>query len=268
MAKKRYISDSIWTDNWFENQTPEKKLLFIYLITNKLVSICWFYEITIRQISFDTWINQKDIEKYLLDFEDDKKIFFYNWIICIVNFVKNQNINSIEDNLYKWIVREIKELWEEKLIKLLSYKGLMTTLQGAYKVVPIPYLTLLNFTLLNYTYQEDENFWNQKEIIEQEKWNFSPIIKKDKKEFREVMKENLNLEDFKQYGEREYLKLQLKEFYLYRTEKNQNWKKQKWEMQKTFDVSLRFHTWCKRSHTYFKPKNEKYSDHENIESVF
>jgi hypothetical protein len=153
MAKKRYISDSIWTDNWFENQTPEKKLLFIYLITNKLVSICWFYEITIRQISFDTWINQKEVETYLNNFEDDKKVFFNNWIICIVNFVKNQNINSIEDNLYKWIIREIKELWEEKLITMLNYKGLMTTLQGAYKIVPIPYLTLLNFTWLNYTYQ-------------------------------------------------------------------------------------------------------------------
>jgi hypothetical protein len=40
MAKKRYISDIIWTDSWFENKTPEQKLLFIYLITNKLVSIC------------------------------------------------------------------------------------------------------------------------------------------------------------------------------------------------------------------------------------
>jgi hypothetical protein len=149
MAKKRYISDIIWTDTWFENQITEKKLLFIYLITNKLVSICWFYEISIRQISFDTWISKDNLDKYLIDFENDKKVFYNNWIICIVNFVKNQNINSIEDNLWKWIIREIKELWEEKLINILKYKGLITTLQGAYKEVPIPYLTLLNFTWLN-----------------------------------------------------------------------------------------------------------------------
>ena len=158
MAKKRYISDNIWTDNWFEWLSPDKKLLFIYLITNKLVSICWIYEITTRQISFDTCIKQQDIEKYLTDFEKDKKVFFNSWIICIVNFVKNQNINSIEDNMWKWIIREIKELWQEKLNLIMKYKGLARVLEGAYKEVPIPYLTLLNSTWLNLSEETPENF--------------------------------------------------------------------------------------------------------------
>lgn len=156
MSKKRYISDSIWTDPWFETQSPHKKLLFMYLLTNKLVSISWFYEITLRQISFDTGISQSDVNKYISDFENDKKVFYHDGMLCIVNFVKNQNIKSEEDNMWKGIQREILELWEEKLISMLNYKGLIRVLQGAYKVVPIPYLTLLNSTLPNYTWPYEE----------------------------------------------------------------------------------------------------------------
>ena len=155
MSKKRYISDSIWTDPWFETQSPQKKLLFMYLLTNKLVAISWFYEITLRQISFDTWISQSDVNKYISDFENDKKVFYHDGMICIVNFVKNQNIKSEEDNMWKGIQREILELWEEKLIGMLNYKGLIRVLQGAYKVVPIPYLTLLNSTLPNSTWHDE-----------------------------------------------------------------------------------------------------------------
>lgn len=37
------------------------------------------------------------------------------------------------------------------------------------------------------------------------------------------------------------IKKELREFYLYWSEKKPNWKKEKWEMQKTFDVWRRFH---------------------------
>jgi len=40
MAKKRYITDIIWSDTWFEELEPNEKLLFIYLLTNQQVSIC------------------------------------------------------------------------------------------------------------------------------------------------------------------------------------------------------------------------------------
>lgn len=155
MSKKRYISDSIWTDSWFEQQSPHKKLLFMYLLTNKLVSISWFYEITLRQMSFDTGISQSDISKYLSDFENDKKMFYHEWMLCIVNFVKNQNIKVETDKLWIGIKREISEINQEKLIGMLKYKGLIRTLQGAYKVLDIPYLTLLNSTLLNSTWPDE-----------------------------------------------------------------------------------------------------------------
>jgi hypothetical protein len=50
------------------------------------------------------------VNKYISDFENDKKVFYHDGMICIVNFVKNQNIKSEEDNMWKGIQREILEL--------------------------------------------------------------------------------------------------------------------------------------------------------------
>lgn len=106
-------------------------------------------------MSFDTGISQSDISKYIADFENDKKMFYHEWMLCIVNFVKNQNIKTEADKLWIGIKREISEINQEKLIGMLNYKGLIRTLQGAYKVLDIPYLTLLNLTLLNSTWPDE-----------------------------------------------------------------------------------------------------------------
>lgn len=137
-------------------------------------------------MSFDTWISQSDISKYIVDFENDKKVFYHEWMICIVNFVKNQNIKTEADKLWIGIKREISEINQEKLIGMLNYKGLIRTLQGAYKVLDIPYLTLLNSTLPNSTWP-DEVF--EASITEE-------IQEKEKTEDTEKPKEEINQEEW------------------------------------------------------------------------
>lgn len=137
-------------------------------------------------MSFDTGISQSDISKYIADFENDKKMFYHDWMVCIVNFVKNQNIKTEADKLWIGIKREISEINQEKLIGMLNYKGLIRTLQGAYKVLDIPYLTLLNSTLLNFTLP-DEVF--EAPITEE-------IQEIEKKEDTEKPKEEINQEEW------------------------------------------------------------------------
>lgn len=137
-------------------------------------------------MSFDTWISQSDISKYIVDFENDKKVFYHEWMICIVNFVKNQNIKTEADKLWIGIKREISEINQEKLIGMLNYKGLIRTLQGAYKVLDIPYLTLLNSTLPNSTWP-DEVF--EASITEE-------IQETEKTEDTEKPKEEINQEEW------------------------------------------------------------------------
>ena len=94
MSKKRYISDSFWTDSWVEDLDPIEKLLYLYILTNPLVSICWFYEISMRKIAYDTWIDKDMISKIFKRFEEKWKVYYNDNIICIVNFVKNQNFQT------------------------------------------------------------------------------------------------------------------------------------------------------------------------------
>lgn len=91
--------------------------------------------------------------------------------------------------------------------------------------------------------------------------NNTSIIIEDKSSTQSLeyyIKENINIDFFiKEYNtDIDYIKTQLKEFYLYWSEKKPNWKKEKWQMQKTFDVSRRFH---KRLSNNFwnKPKVSK-----------
>lgn len=264
MSKKRYISDSIWTDPWFETQSPHKKLLFMYLLTNKLVAISGFYEITLRQISFDTWISQPDVNKYISDFENDKKVFYHDGMICIVNFVKNQNIKSEEDNMWKGIQREILDLWEEKLIGMLNYKGLIRVLQGAYKVVPIPYLTLLNSTLPNLTWLDEEFEAPQNmEIINAEDKEIQNINTNQYSTAIAYMKQQAeiinnwmtpDIPDFVQESHEEAWA----KFLLYWTSPTKSWKLLCEETkQKSFDIKRRFVTWIwnnTATSSYSQPK--------------
>lgn len=110
MAKKRYISDSIWSDTWIEELEQDETFLFLYLLTNERVSICGIYEINKRRMSFETKIEIKRIDEILEKFERDEKVFYRDGMVFIVNFVKNQEIKTTSDNLWKGIEREIKTL--------------------------------------------------------------------------------------------------------------------------------------------------------------
>ena len=253
MSKKRYISDSIWTDSWFEQQTPEKKLLFMYLLTNKLVSICWFYEITARQIAFDTGIRIQEVNKYLEDFENNKKIFYNNWMVCIVNFVKNQNITSEQDKLWLGIKREISELWTEKLIGMLNYKDLTRTLQGAYKDLDIPYLTLLNLTWPNLTLLDEKSQEKSNDLEVVWKYEIETIEEDSETTYQDSMnllkRNGIKMDNWEQIECPEFTLNYPEEWFKfnsYWTEKDRKGRTRA-ELQKTFDIKRRFATWISKN---------------------
>lgn len=77
----------------------------------------------------------------------------------------------------------------------------------------------------------------------------SPPIKKD---FKELMKEKIDFSNIPNLSS-DIIKKEAMNFFLYWTEKNENWKKERWEMQKTFDVSRRFHKWLDNAWKFNKP---------------
>lgn len=78
----------IWSDEWFENLSPNGKLLFLYLFTNNICNPSGIYRINQRRIKFETGIKE-------LNFEEIKdKVLFDNGIVWIKNFFKHQCQNK------------------------------------------------------------------------------------------------------------------------------------------------------------------------------
>lgn len=92
MSKYKPLYSSIWNDKDFENYSTEKKLLFIFLITNNLVEKSGIYQISIKEMSFFTDINKSLINDFINDFINEGKIKydFDNNIIFIKNVFKFQ----------------------------------------------------------------------------------------------------------------------------------------------------------------------------------
>lgn len=145
MAKQRYIKDSMWSDNWFTDIEPLTKLLYTYLLTNDKVTTCWVYEIPLKKIAYETWIDRDMIEKMLQKLESDWKVLYSNWRIALVNFIKNQSMN---ENMIKWAKREAQNINKEVWLSFANKKPFQT-LSNAFKQFDILNLTLLNLTLPN-----------------------------------------------------------------------------------------------------------------------
>jgi len=74
MAIFRKVHIKFWSDSFIQSLTPEKKFFFLYLLTNEKTRLCGIYEITFRQISYDTGYNIETVEKLVEFFVDAGKI--------------------------------------------------------------------------------------------------------------------------------------------------------------------------------------------------
>lgn len=87
-AGYRQIHPEIWGDPWFVELTSDEKLLFIYMFSNERTSLSGLYEISKRQISFDTKLSNSMVSATLEKFHNDKKIISDNNIYFVVNQFK------------------------------------------------------------------------------------------------------------------------------------------------------------------------------------
>ena len=90
MAVYRKVNTSFWEDEKVIDEfTPEDKYFMLYLMTNPHVNQIGCYQITIRQMEFETGYNKETIVKLITRFEktlkvvkyseDTKEMFILNW---------------------------------------------------------------------------------------------------------------------------------------------------------------------------------------------
>lgn len=133
------------SDNRFIELSPKEKLIFSYLITNDKVSLCGIYEMPIMKMMCETWIDKQTLWKALKGFESVWKVIYKDWRVVVVNFMKNQSLN---DNMKKWVARELEKIGIDKLNSMAEWKG-FERVRKAFESFGILNLTLLNLTIPN-----------------------------------------------------------------------------------------------------------------------
>lgn len=220
------INTRFWSDTFIVDKlNPLDRYLFLYLLTNEKTNSIWIYEISLRTISFETWI-ESDTLKNMLKRLEDKVLYIDGWI-CFKKFVRHQSPNP---NQQKWMHR----VWEEEVSAIIKekLKPFAKGFEGFIKD------SLLNLTKLNLTKPNLKGSKISKEISH----------KKNKTDFKELCK-SIDLNFF--IDKYEMTELDFKEeanyFYMYWTEKSVNWKKERWEKEKTFDIVRRFDNWLRNN---------------------
>jgi hypothetical protein len=110
--KHSYISTSFWDDAWIQELNAAEKLIYLYLMTSPLISLCGVYKITNRRIGFDTGYDEETVKAAIDKFSSAKKaIRFGEWII-LPSWPEHQNLEG-NDKLKLGIISELQELPED-----------------------------------------------------------------------------------------------------------------------------------------------------------
>jgi len=119
MAIFRKVHVHFWSDVFIQSLTPEQKFFFLYLLTNERTKQCGIYEITTRQISYDTGYNIDTVNKLIDFFSSEKKVQYCTETneIAIKNWEKYNGSRS--PDVQNLVNKELKSVKSHNLIQWL-----------------------------------------------------------------------------------------------------------------------------------------------------
>lgn len=106
--KARVLQTKFWEDSYVTRLDIEYKLLFAYLLTNQYVGLTGIYEVSDRRITFETGLDETQIDAGKQLFNRDKKFLFFKDWVCIVNAQRYQRFTGIKNDIAA--VREFSQI--------------------------------------------------------------------------------------------------------------------------------------------------------------
>lgn len=98
MANYRMVNTNIWKDPWFTELRLTEQHLFLYLLTNAQTNIAGIYQVSMREMAFDTTIDQEEIKRIFRDrFEPDRKAFYDQGYVILRNWYRHQRLNPNQE---------------------------------------------------------------------------------------------------------------------------------------------------------------------------
>ena len=125
--KTRIIETKFWKDPYIITLTVEERLLYLYFLTNERVNIIQCYEITDREISFDTGLQGGLIGASKKKFAVDKKIAFSKNYVYLLNAYRYENYTG--ELAIKGKIKLLNQLPKD----ILEWYKTITPLQGGLK---------------------------------------------------------------------------------------------------------------------------------------
>jgi hypothetical protein len=143
--KTRIVETKFWKDTYIVDLTSQEKLIYLYLLTTEKVNIIHCYEITDREISFDTGIDTPIVIATKKKLEKDGKLAFCKNYVCLLNAYKYESYTGPKN--------------EEAKNRLILQLGddVASWYRGIYRGIAIPPISHKSETISNNSYIKDHN---------------------------------------------------------------------------------------------------------------
>ena len=105
------VDTAFWTDPYIQKLAPDLKLVFLYLLTNPLTNICGVYEVTDKQIAFDTGFSEDVIRSVFHRFETDGRCRRSGDWVAMRNWLKHQtNAPGVQEGIKRQLTQVPSDL--------------------------------------------------------------------------------------------------------------------------------------------------------------
>ena len=116
----RQFYSSFWSDpSIVDSFSPEDRYFYMYLITNEHTNLCGIYEISLKQISFDTGYSPETVKALIDRFQGHLKRIHYNpetHEMAILNWAKYNYPDKTTDNRFVCIKEELRTVKDRGLV--------------------------------------------------------------------------------------------------------------------------------------------------------
>ena len=135
MAYYRTVSMSFWTDaKVVEDFTPEDRYFYLYLFTNPHTNLCGCYEVSTKQIAYETGYDQGTIERLIKRFAEVHKVLCYSKQTKEVLLINWHKFNWTTSEKYRKPLKAAIDSIKEE-----SFKSYLMDLYECVDTVSIPY---------------------------------------------------------------------------------------------------------------------------------
>lgn len=137
----RQIHLEIWNDPWFLELEPDGKLLFVYLFSNGRTNMIGLYELSIKQMAFETGLSEDAIEGLLSNFEQANKIRRADSWIWVKNLLVRNITNFGSPKVQRGIVNMITDIPNSCSLKISWVQHFNDIIAPQYDIatISIPY---------------------------------------------------------------------------------------------------------------------------------